>query len=350
VTGITFPTQVIQRLHSSKNLVDLRLHEFLYLSHSLLEALTDALSEMAQLRSLSLHYLSTAKHFTTPPSYREPVVLPALTCLNFQGRTEHLEDLITRIDTPLLRQIEVRFLNEFNFDLSKLRPFIDQTHKSHRRADILVSELASSISLSRPGEPTCLKLQFPHRSLSDHLSLVAQICAQFSAFLYNVEDLLIGVTRNSRWGERFDNEQWLEALNSFRRVKWFQVVGNLSTDMVHALDTRREAVLPALHKLYIPQPTPRHAPLTGAVVSFMSSRQLSGHPIAVEYERCGTGIFHNQYEDRNSLTHFEQGYFHRMPTCSTMTSFSKYFVIVWTPSHNFGLRSGSCVKDGDRSY
>jgi hypothetical protein len=179
---------------------------------------------------------------------------------------------------------------------SKLPTFIDRTGmpKSHRRADILVSDHSISISLTQPGDPTCLKFQLSCMPLSDHLPFMAQICAQFSTFLFNVEDLLINLTRHFGL-DQFDGGQWLKALNSFTGVKWFHVVGDLSTDsIVHALNTRRKAVLPALHKLYIPQPTPRHAPLTEAVVSFMSSRQLSGHPIAVEYERCGTGTVYDQ--------------------------------------------------------
>jgi hypothetical protein len=348
---ITFSPQLIQLLHSSKNLVDLRLHKFLCLPRFLLDGLPNALSDMVQLRSLSLHFLSTAKYPTSPPPSGELVVLPALTCLNFQGRTEHLEDLVTRIDTPLLGQIKVTFLNKSNFDLSKLRTFISQTgmHKSHRRANILAYDLSTSISLTRPGDNAYLKLRLRRFILlSDQLFFMAQICAQFSAFLFNVEDLLISVTRHSRRGDIFDGREWLEGLNSFPGVKWFHVFGNFSTDIVRALDTRRK--LPALHKLYMPQPASRHERLTEAVVSLMSSRQLSGHPIAVEYEQRGTGIVHKQCQDHDSLTDFGQDYFHSMLRCCTMTSFSIYFIIVWMPLRNFGLRSGSCVKDGDRSY
>jgi hypothetical protein len=86
----------------------------------------------------------------------------------------------------------------------------------------------------------------------------------------------------------------------------------LSTDVVRALQDVflvRKTVLPALHKLYIPQPEPRHAPLSEATVSFMTSRRLSGHPIAVEYERLcriselrGTGTIYAQCLHRYSLT------------------------------------------------
>jgi hypothetical protein len=47
---------------------------------------------------------------------------------------------------------------------------------------------------------------------------------------------------------------------------------------------RRETLLPALHKLCIQEPDPT-PPLQEAVVSFIHSRLLSGHIIAVEYER-----------------------------------------------------------------
>ena len=47
-------------------------------------------------------------------------------------------------------------------------------------------------------------------------------------------------------------------------------------------------MLPTLDKLYIPQPGPRDAVLRDALVSFMISCRLSGHPIEVEYEQhCG---------------------------------------------------------------
>ena len=83
---------------------------------------------------------------------------------------------------------------------------------------------------------------------------------------------------------------------------------NHSINVVHtlkSLERQHENVLPALHKLYIPQPGPRDAFLREAVVSFMISRRLSGHPIEVEYERPQdineqpreTGAVYDQYKD-----------------------------------------------------
>ena len=98
--------------------------------------------------------------------------------------------------------------------------------------------------------------------------------------------------RRVTWNERFyDDELWLDAINSFTGVKSLHVAGGLSTNVVRATGTQHKTlipVLPALHNLYIAQPGPRHASLKEAVVSFMLSRRLSGHPIAVEYERLST--------------------------------------------------------------
>jgi hypothetical protein len=319
LTRIAFPA-LLQLLYSSGNLVDLQLHEVLDPWHFPPEALTNALSGMPQLRSLSLHFLTTNDHIGGSQPSRKLVVLPALTRLNFRGVAEYLEALVAGIDAPRLLDIEVTFFDEFISDLSKLSEFIDRIkmHKSHRRAHILYSKRAISISLMQPGAPTCLKLELFCETLSEQLSSMARICTNFSAFLFNVEDLHISTTQPSRWEDHIlRSGLWLEAINLFTGVKWFHVAGNLSTDIVCALvlpdrPHNTVTVLPALHKLYIPQPVTRHAPLPEAVVSFMTSRRLSGHPIGVEYERLchinevrGTGTMYAQCQRHYSLTRLE---------------------------------------------
>jgi hypothetical protein len=304
LTSLAFPT-LLQLLHSSRNLVDLQLHEVLNPSHFSPEALTSVLSGMAQLQSLSLHFLSTARwpHYRAPPPPSgERVVLPVLNRFKFRGNAQYLEGLVSRIDAPRLGDIEVTFFSGNIFKLPEFIVFIDriEMHKSHRRAHILSSERAISISLIQPGAPTCLTFQLFCEALSDQLLSMARICNHFSSFLLNVEDLRITAMRQSRQEDSLYSGRWLEPLNSFTGVKWFHVAGNLSTNIVGDLqlpDRRREAVLPALHKLYISQPGPRNAPLREATVSFMISRRLSGHPIGVEYERLcsselGTGTIY----------------------------------------------------------
>ncbi|KAH8984711.1 hypothetical protein EDB92DRAFT_2033247 [Lactarius akahatsu] len=282
LTGIGFPPP-LWRLSSSGDLVDIRLHGISNSGFLSPKALTNTLSKMARLQSLSLHFLSTANRTVIPLLSGERVILPALTHLDFRGDTEYVEDLLARIDAPRCRDIEITLLDEPIFRPSPRKFWMDM-QKSQRRADILFSEHSVSISLSQPA-PTCLKLRVFCEPLNQQLFSITQVCRRFSAFLFCVQDLCIEVTRLSN--KEVGAERWLELIHSFEGTKWPRVVGDQSKNTVITLQsypTRHEMALLAVHKLYISQPGPRHAPLREAVVSFMVSRRLSGHPIRVEYE------------------------------------------------------------------
>ena len=299
-TGIAIPA-LRQPLYSSSstNLVDLQLHDTFppwQLSPVILKNL---LSEMTRLRSLSLRFRSTSHYHFPLPTHRDKVVLrvilPFLTHLNYWGRIVYLEGIVAIIDAPSLEDIKITTENPF---LGKYKRFIDwiETRRSHR-GDILSSEQASestlSISLMQPGDQTRLKLQALYNLLRVETSSMAQIW-------FKDEDCLrIGTTRSSARMESSHSRGLLEPLNKFTGKKLSHFGTNhLLMNAVHILqplETRRqkenrqkENVFHALHKLYIQQPGPRHALLREAVVSFMISRRLSGHPIEVEYEQqCG---------------------------------------------------------------
>ena len=330
-----------QLLYSSRKLVDLRLHEVFNPWLLSPEALADALSGMAQLRSLSLHFLPTTDHWHTGPSLSSSkrFSLPFLTRLNFRGIAQYLEDLVVRIDAPHLGDIEVTFFNESISDLSKSSEFIDriEIHKSHCRAYIQISERALAISLTQPAAPTdtCLKLQLFCEPLSRQLDNIAHICSQISDVLFSVEDLHINVTRSSSGQAHSDCEQWQGLILYFSNTKSLHVAGagDYSTKIVDALQPSkgREDVLPVLQKLRIREFGPRNVPLRKSVVSLMASHRLYGHPI-VEYERLGinggggTGSPYSRRQHQ-TLTCFEQYMFFTMSRsrCSPMTSFSTYF-------------------------
>ena len=285
-TRIAFPSH-LQLLLSSRNLVDLQLHEALNPWHFLPRELTNALSGMVQLRSLSLHFLSTPGYRAPLPPPGELVVLPALTRFNFRGNSQYSEGLVARIDAPRLGDIEVTFVHEIIFELTALSAFINriEIHKSYRRVDILPSEHEISIALTQPGAPTCLRFRLLCKELSYQLLSMARICTHFSAFLLNVEDLRISTKRPSRCTDRI--AQWRESISPFTGVKWLHVSGNLSKNLVCALqqpDKRHGTLLPALHTLHIREPGQSYSPLRRAVVSLMESRRLSGHPLEVKYE------------------------------------------------------------------
>ena len=95
LTRIRMPG-LLQLLHSSRDLEDLHLHDALDPWYFSLENLTDTLSGLAQLQSISLRFSSTTDHIPPPSPPDRRVVLPALTSLKFRGRAKYLKRLVAR--------------------------------------------------------------------------------------------------------------------------------------------------------------------------------------------------------------------------------------------------------------
>ena len=308
-------------LYSSRNIIDLQLHDVFNPWLLVPEALTDALSRMTQLRSLSLHFLPTTDHFSVSlpvsiPS-RKRIVLPSLARLDFQGTVKYLEGLLANIDTPWLGVIEGTFIVDSITDLSIHNNFIDrtETHRLSLEVHLQSSENTITLSFIQAGTTTCIKLQLFCEQFSDQLSSMSQILTHFPTFLVDAEDLHISLTRQSIPGDSLDWNSWLEFVKSFTGIRRFHVAGNLSTDIVRAFQSpgnQPETLVPVLQKLYLHQPGPSFAHLRETVVSFMVLRRLSGYPIEVEYEQLyqiselrGTGTIIAQLHHHHSLTGFE---------------------------------------------
>ena len=237
-TGIAF-SAFLQPLYSSSstNLIDLQLHDAFLPWDFPPVILKNALSEMTQLRSLSLHFRSTTNyHFPLPP-HGERVVLPVLTHLDYRGSMAYLEGIVTIIDTPSLSEIEITSDNPF-VALPKFKNFIDwiEMHRSSHGAHILSSEPTISISLSQPGAPIRLKLKPVHKPSHIQISSMTQICLgfYFSPFHFNdEEDLRIGRTRPSVRMDSSHGRGFLELLNKGK--KFFHLNMNHLINVVHAL-------------------------------------------------------------------------------------------------------------------
>ena len=81
-TGVAFPA-LLQLLSSSTNLIDLQLHEVFFPWQFSPEMLTKGLSQLGQLRSLSLRFGFTTFHQSFQPLYLESIFFPVLTRLNY---------------------------------------------------------------------------------------------------------------------------------------------------------------------------------------------------------------------------------------------------------------------------
>ncbi|KAH9172660.1 hypothetical protein EDB89DRAFT_1964278 [Lactarius sanguifluus] len=219
-TRISF-SALPRRLLSSPSLIDLQLHEISSAGYFSPETFANALSGMTQLQSLSLHFLSLpcrSNHIDVSPPSGRRIVLPYLTHLKFRGSSNYLDSLVARIDAP---------------------------RKSYHRADVLTSKCAVSISLTKRGSPTRLRLEISCGQSDWQLSCMAQICNHLPASLLGVGDIGINTTRPSSGKDDVD----------CARKRLF-VAGKLATDIV---------LLPVLQDFYVQEPVPSLRPCAGKV-------------------------------------------------------------------------------------
>ena len=274
-------------LFLSTALVNIQLHGISNVGYISPEAFANALSGMPRLRTISLHFLSSAPYpdYTVLPLPRERVTLLALKKLKYRGTSKYLDSLAARIDAPRLGNVDITFFSQPPpMDCPQLGQFINRfaMHHSHRRADILFSENATSISFTQPELPTRLELQVSCESFAQQLENMIRICNCLYSFLSCIEHLRVCATRPTsvRHYNHYWHEMWQSLLRIFRGTKWAYVAcGHWTSIIIAAL---RQSCFPSLHKLCIPEP---HPPWRKTVESFIQSRLISGHFIAVEYER-----------------------------------------------------------------
>ncbi|KAN0136136.1 hypothetical protein V8E53_005996 [Lactarius tabidus] len=296
LTSFPLPS-LLQHLSPSTSLVDLRLHEIRSVVDFLPDAFANALSELAQLEALSLHFRTLPSRRTfvgLPPHPSSLIALPALKSLKYRGTSKYLDSLVARIDAPRLGDIGITFFGQPTMDASHLGRFIEriETLTSLDRADVQTSTRAISICCSTPGALTQVKLQISCEQLDWQLDSLTQICDQFSGFLLRVQDLGISSTQSTSEKADVDSQQWRDLLHAFGGAKDFRLSSEHATDILWALFSADDAhttsttVLPALCNLRIQTRILVSELLSEAKQSFVTSRRLSGRPVEFHTLEC----------------------------------------------------------------
>ena len=145
-------------LLSTPNLVSLSLsgipHSSSRLGYVSPEAMVNSLSVLTSLKSLHLRFHRDWLRFHQPsghPSPFSPVVLPAFTDFFFYGDQGYLEDIVSRIDTPLLAKIFIGLSVSVTVT-PPLRDFISRTEAfgACSKIDILHSGTCAKVRFFRP--------------------------------------------------------------------------------------------------------------------------------------------------------------------------------------------------------
>jgi hypothetical protein len=130
LTNIQFPT-LLSFLSSASDLVELHLSDISITNsgHISPEAMATCLPTLTRLRSLSISIGFEPRVLTSrdPPPSSSTIILPALTNIELDGPYGCLEDLVARIEAPLLNSGDLRSCDEPTYVTPRLFNFIHRT-------------------------------------------------------------------------------------------------------------------------------------------------------------------------------------------------------------------------------
>ena len=270
-------------LLSATHLVVLHLADIPHSGYFSPEAMAAGLSALTSLERLHILFSSPRSR---PDRRRHPppltrTLLPALTRFEFQGVSEYLDDLVSRIEAPLLDYFRITFFHQLIFDTPQLTQFISRTPKFKACDHALVHFRNWSVRLSTIDE--ALGLQILCLQSEWQLSSLAQVCG--SIFIPAIEHLDIREDQvySPSWQDDIETGQWLELLDRLTAVKDLHIsrefLRRIAPTLQELVGGRVIEVLPALQTIFIDEEFPWGAQQT--INKFVAAREIAGHPIQV---------------------------------------------------------------------
>jgi F-box-like len=282
--GIPFPG-IGKLLLSTTDLVLLSLHDIPHSGYVSPEAIVASLSTLTRLDILFLRFRSPrsrADRENRHPSPLKRFVFPALTLLSLKGDSEYVEDIMSRIDVPLLDDIDITFFNQLVFHTPQLREFINRTgnFKAPDCPRIFFDDRHVTVEPFRT-----LSLRVLCRPSDWQLSSLSQLYISALSPLPTLEHLEIHNPREY-WEDDMENVQWLELLHLFPSVKDLVLSRKSLRLVAPALDELAgesvTEVLPALQNIVLQGSQPSE-PDNNLIGKFISTRQLLGSPVTIQH-------------------------------------------------------------------
>jgi hypothetical protein len=290
LASIPFPA-LPKLLLSATHLVELSLWNIPHSGYISPEAIVATLAVLANLRNLDIEFESPlsrpdweSRCRCPPPPTR--TTLPALTRFTFHGVSEYLEDLVARIDAPLLNFIWIIFFHQLIFDIPQFALFMMRTSISFQTFDnASVNFGLDQVGFRHSGDQF-IGLDISCRKLDWQLSSLAQVLMWLFPSIYNVETLEIFGLPDSLSLSEDEIEQFLEIFQLFTAVKHLAAGEGSEQWIALALQElvgeRVTDVLPALESLSL-EGLKSSGPIQEAIGKFVAARELSGHPVAVDW-------------------------------------------------------------------
>jgi hypothetical protein len=285
-------------LLSATHLVHLDLRRIPHSGYISPETMAICLSVLIRLENLFIGFESPRSR----PDRKTPrlplptrALLPVLTDLWLNGVGEYLEDLVARINAPLLDNLDITFFHQLIFDTPQLRQFITRTPKlkalAHDEAfvDFSYRDVLVTLPQTSDGRQRRLHLGISCGPSDWQLSSLAQFCgSSFPQAFIPVEHLYIVEVKfpQMHWQDGIESIQWLELLHPFTAVKNLYIsrefVPRIAPALQELVGETVAEVLPALQTLFLEEPLPL-GPVQETIGQFVDARQLANHPVAVSH-------------------------------------------------------------------
>ena len=289
---IPFPG-LLKLLLTTTQLVHLSLSDIPHSGCFSPDAMFIALSRLTSLELLRLEFQSpqscparTSRRPLPPTRF----ILPVLTFFEFKGVSEYLDDLVARVDAPLLNNLYTTLFNQIVFDTPQVIQFISRipTLNALNKASISLEDGATSIHISsRTTSHRGLNVRIQCKELDWQISALEQVCTFCLPPLSALEDLYISEEPSWQpyWQDNIENPLWLELLHPFTAVKNLYLSEEVARRIVPALQElvggRATEVLPALQNIFLAGLEPS-GPIKEGIGRFVATRQgTTSHPVAV---------------------------------------------------------------------
>jgi hypothetical protein len=286
--NVPFPA-LWKLLLSAKDLVSLHLFDIPDSGYIPPETMVTCLSSLTQLESLGLQFRSPRPRpdrSTRRPPTLTRAILPALTSLQFYGVSEYLEDVVARINAPLLHDVGMTFFNQLTFNIPQLPQFVRLAKRlgSPNRAQVTFYGCSVVVRLSSEAgtvDNTQVTLEISCRAIDWQLSSLAQVCTLFVPYFPTLErlDISEGQYPPPHWQDDMENAQWLEILRPFTATKDLHLSEAIQLRMGPALQElsggRATEVLPMLQCLFL------SGFRSKSINKFIAARRLSGRPVDI---------------------------------------------------------------------
>jgi hypothetical protein len=294
LNGIPFPG-LPTLLLSSHDLVNIHLWDIPPPSYFTPEEMATCLSPMKRLKSLTINFMDSPSLAAGqyPPSLTR-IVLPALTSLNVYSTKEFLEGLVSTLDVPSLKEMEIGFLqcNEPVSNISELPRFISRIEKfeTFDQADIYICygniqfEFSSQTSSVAGAELSMTFLPMGNPELLEDLTPV--VCSFFPP-LSHFKCLTLYEHRGPqskllRGGDIRDTPMQ-RILYSFTAVTDLFISKYMATNVSRSVEglseERTTAMLPALRNIFVAEFERQAERTQGAIQEFIAAKGLAGRPV-----------------------------------------------------------------------